>query len=63
VDLWKWIALAFFILGFVVLPLFPYSVNWSIFPTAFCWFVAVLTFLVSIFSKRGSTVWKNRGQG
>lgn len=60
---WKWVSLAFFILGIVCLPVGPYSVTWRIYPTAFCWFVAVLTFLVSIFAKRGGTIWKHKGQG
>lgn len=62
-DGWKWVAIAFLILGAVALPFFPYSHSWSIYPSIFCWFLAVLTFLVSIFSKRGSTVWHHRGQG
>jgi hypothetical protein len=60
---WKWASLVFFILGIVCLPFWPYSGNWSIYPSAFCWFIAILTLLVSIFAKRGSTVWKHRGQG
>ena len=60
---WKWASLAFFIVGIVCLPFWPYSRNWSIYPAAFCWFLAILTFLVSIFAKRGSTVWKHKGQG
>ncbi len=59
----RWIALAFFILGIVCLPVWPYSTNWMIYPTAFCWFIAVLTFLVNLFGKRGSTIWKGKGKG
>ncbi len=59
----KWVSLAFFILGIVCLPVWPYSSSWRLYPTIFCWFLAVLTFLVSIFAKRGSTVWRHKGQG
>lgn len=62
-DVWKWVALGFFILGFVVLPFYSYSHSWSIYPIIFCWFITVLALLVSVFSKRGSTVWHHRGQG
>jgi hypothetical protein len=62
-DAWKWIALGFLILGVAVLPVFSYSLSWSIYPSLFCGFVAVLVFLVSIFSKRGSAIWRDRGQG
>jgi hypothetical protein len=57
---WKWISLGFVVLAVICLVL---REPWSIYATAFCFFVAVLTFLVSIFGKRGSTVWKGRGQG
>ncbi len=45
------------------MPLWPYSHNWSVFAPAFCWFLAVLTFLLSFFARRGSEIWKHRGQG
>ena len=61
---WKWVSLAFFILGIICLPVWPYTSRWYfIYATGFCWFIAVLTFLVSIFAKRGSTVWRHKGQG
>lgn len=59
----KWVSLVFFLAGILCLPVWPYSSNWLIYPTAFCWFVAVLTFLVSIVAKRGSALWKHKGQG
>jgi hypothetical protein len=58
---WKYVSLAFFILGIVCLPFWSYSVNWSIYPSVFCWFVMILTLLVSVFSKHGSTIWRGRG--
>ncbi len=61
----KWVSLVFLLLGIAFLPFWPYAStwNWRLFPTVFCFFIAVLTFLVSIVAKRGSTVWKHRGQG
>lgn len=53
----------FFLIGLAVMPLWPYSQNWSVFAPGFCWFVAVLMILISIFARRGSEIWKNRGQG
>jgi hypothetical protein len=55
--------LGFFILAIICLPFWPYSGNWTIYPTLFFLFVAVLTFLVNLFGKRGSTIWKRKGQG
>ncbi len=60
---WRFLSLSFFILGIVCLPVWPYSSSWRFYSTAFCWFLAVLTFLVSIFAHRGSSVWKHKGQG
>lgn len=60
---WKWISLALFLLGIVCLPVWPYNSAWRFYPSAFCFFLGVLTFLVSIFAKRGSAVWKHKGQG
>jgi MFS superfamily sulfate permease-like transporter len=62
-DNWKWVALAFFVLGIVVLPYYPYSLNWSIYPSIFCWFLMLITLLVSVFSKRGSSLWRGKGHG
>lgn len=60
---WRLAAAFFFLAGVACLPVWPYSASWRFYPTAFCWFLAVLTFLVSIFASRGSTVWKHKGQG
>jgi MFS superfamily sulfate permease-like transporter len=60
---WKWVSIAFFLLGFALLPVWPYTANWRAYPSVFCFFVAVLTLLVSLFAKRGSSVWKHKGQG
>jgi hypothetical protein len=62
-DAWKWISAALFIVGILVLPYWPYSQNWTIYPSIFCWFLTVLTLLVSIFAKRGSSLWRHKGQG
>ncbi len=59
----RWIALAFFILAIICLPVWPYSGHWTVYPSAFLIFLAVLIFLVNLFGKRGSTVWKGKGQG
>ncbi len=58
----KWISLCFLIPAIVCLPFWPYSASWSFYPSAFCVFVAILTFLVSVAGKRGSAIWKHRGQ-
>ena len=60
---WKWVSIAFFVLGIVCLPVWPFTANWRMYPSVFCFFVGVLFLLVSIFAKRGSTVWKHNGQG
>jgi hypothetical protein len=60
---WKYASVAFFLIGIACLPLWPYSQNWSIYPSIFCWFVTVLTLLVSIFAKHGSEIWRGRGHG
>jgi hypothetical protein len=60
---WRIISLILFIAGIFAMPLWPYSRNWSVYAPGFCWFLAVLTFLISIFARRGSEIWKNRGQG
>jgi uncharacterized membrane protein len=60
---WRIISLILFVIGIFVMPLWPYSRNWSVFAPGFCWFLAILMFLVSIFARRGSEIWKHRGQG
>jgi len=61
----RYVSIVFFLLGIAFLPFWPYSSawNWRLFPSVFCFFVAFLTLLVSVFAKRGSNVWKHRGQG
>ena len=60
---WKWVSLAFFVLAVICLPVWPYSPNWTFYPSIFCLFLTVLTLLVSVVAKRGSALWKHRGQG
>ncbi len=60
---WKYASLAFFVLGIICLPFWPYSLNWSIYLSIFCWFVTILTLLVSVFAKHGSALWRGRGHG
>ncbi len=60
---WKWVSIVFFFVALVCLPIWPYSANWRFYPSAFCVFVGILTLLVSIFAKRGSAIWKHKGQG
>lgn len=60
---WKWVSLGFFILGILCLPVWPYNSQWRMYPSVFCFFITVLTLLVSLFAKRGSSVWKHKGQG
>lgn len=64
---WKIVSLVFLISAVIFMPFWPYHRPWP--PDAnlpivgFCIFVAILTFLVSVMGRRGSTVWKGRGQG
>ncbi|MGA8028167.1 MAG: hypothetical protein WB992_13575 [Bryobacteraceae bacterium] len=60
---WRWVSISLFIIGILSLPFWPYSKEFTIYPTAFCWFLTVLTLLVSIFGKRGSELWRHKGQG
>ncbi|MDQ2839481.1 MAG: DUF3309 domain-containing protein [Acidobacteriota bacterium] len=60
---WRIVSLILFIAGILAMPLWPYSRNWSVFAPGFCWFLAVLAFLISVFARRGSKIWKHRGQG
>ena len=59
----KWVSIAFFVLGVICLPIWPFTASWRAYPSVFCFFVGVLTLLVSIFAKHGSAVWKHKGQG
>lgn len=60
---WKLISGVFFLLGITFLIWFAYDRSWPIYAAAFCLFVAILTLLVSIFARRGSTVWQGKGNG
>jgi hypothetical protein len=60
---WRIVSAIFVLLGIACFPVWPYAVSLPIYLSGFCFFVAVLTFLVSIFARRGSAVWKGRGQG
>ena len=62
---WKLISLILFALGIAALPVWPYPRPWpaeaNLMICGFCFFLAALTFLVSIFARHGSTVWRGRG--
>ncbi len=64
---WRLVAMIFLLLGIAGLPFWPYPRPWpgyaSIWISGFCFFVAVLTFLVSIFAKHGGLLWRGRGHG
>jgi len=60
---WKLIAGIFFLLGIAFLVWFAFDRSWPIYAAIFCFFVGVLTFLVSIFARRGSTLWQGKGKG
>jgi MFS superfamily sulfate permease-like transporter len=64
---WKVVSLLFLLIAVIFLPFWPYHRPWppeaNLFIVVFSVFVAILTFLVSIMARRGSDVWKGRGQG
>lgn len=59
---WKFIALGLFILGIIVLPLWLYSRGWTYYPMGFCFFLAALVLLISVFARRGGNIWRSGGQ-
>jgi hypothetical protein len=60
---WKIVSGIFFLLFVLFLVWFAFDRSWPIYAAGFSLFIAVLTFLVSIFARRGSTIWKGRGKG
>ena len=60
---WKIISGVFLILAIAFFIWFAFDRSWPIYAGGFCVFVAILTFLVSIFGRRGSTVWQGKGKG
>jgi Sec-independent protein secretion pathway component TatC len=59
---WRYVALVFFILAFVCLPVWPYSQTWTFYPMGFCFFLTALALLASVFARRGSSIWRSGGQ-
>ncbi len=45
------------------LPIWPYAREAGGYIAAFFGFITVLLFLMSVFSQRGGSIWKHRGQG
>lgn len=60
---WKLISGLFLILGVVFLIWLAFDTTWPVYAAAFCFLLAIVTFLVSIFARRGSTVWQGKGKG
>jgi hypothetical protein len=60
---WKLISGLFLLFGIGFLVWFAFDRSWPIYAAGFCFFVAILTFLVSIFARRGSTLWQGKGKG
>jgi hypothetical protein len=62
---WRIVSLLFLLMAIAALPFWPYPHPWPNSATlaicGFCFFVAALTFLVSIFSRHGSALWRGRG--
>ena len=59
----KIVSLVFFIGCIVFLVWFAFDRRWPIYAAAFCFLISVVTLAVSIFARRGSTVWQGRGKG
>jgi TRAP-type uncharacterized transport system fused permease subunit len=59
---WKLVSGLFLLLGIVFLIWLAFDTSWPVYAAAFCFFIAILTFLVSIFSRRGSRVWQGKGK-
>ena len=60
---WKIVSLIFFLCSIGCLIWYAYNTTWPIWAAAFCFLVAVVTFAVSVFARRGSSVWQGRGKG
>lgn len=64
---WKVVSLVFLLAAIAFLPFWPYPRPWptgaNVVISGFCIFVAILSFLVSIMGRKGSVLWKDRGQG
>jgi hypothetical protein len=63
IMLWTIAALVALILCVATLPVWPYSGPRSLYLCMFFAFAAALLFLVGIFGRRGSALWKDKGQG
>jgi hypothetical protein len=62
--LWKVAGLVALILCIATLPVWPYSRGpRGLYLCMFFGFAAALLFLVGFFGRRGSALWKDRGQG
>ena len=60
---WIIAALISLLIAILVLPVWPYSHGWTLYPSGIFAFFAFLCFAVSIFGRRGGPLWKDRGQG
>jgi uncharacterized membrane protein len=64
IMLWKVAGLVALILCIATLPVWPYSRGpRGLYLCMFLGFAAALLFLVGFFGRRGSALWKDRGQG
>ncbi|HEX4809047.1 MAG TPA: DUF3309 family protein [Bryobacteraceae bacterium] len=60
---WRVISLIALFIALIALPIWPFSSRWTIYPSGFFFLIGIVTFAVSQFGRRGSPIWRNRGQG
>jgi hypothetical protein len=60
---WRIASLIALIICLASLPIWPYARSAGGYVAAFFGFITVLFFLMSIFSTRGTSIWRHRGQG
>ena len=56
------VSLIFFLGGVAFAVWYIFSHSWHGYAAAFCWFVSILTFLISLVARRGSTFWRGKSQ-
>lgn len=59
---WRYLAIAFFLGAFAVLPIWPYSTGWTYWPAGFLFFITILLLLMAVVARRGSSMWHTGGQ-
>jgi hypothetical protein len=60
---WRIVGLIAWVISLIALPIWPYSPQWTIYPSGFFFLIGLVSFAVSFFGRRQTPLWSPKKDG